>query len=185
MLMTVRQAMTDYPARWWIAGGWAIDLFLKRQSRTHADIDIAVLRRDQQSLRKHFAGWRLSKVVNSHRKPWLDGENLELPIHQIYADNGSECLEFLLNEATGNLWQYRRNEAIVAELQRITCVSETGLPYLCPEVVLLYKAKSMRDQDRADFANVVGKLASNAIDWLTNALQICHSSHPWIDELRR
>jgi len=30
----------DAPFRWWIAGGWAIDLFLRRTTRPHADIEI-------------------------------------------------------------------------------------------------------------------------------------------------
>jgi Aminoglycoside-2''-adenylyltransferase len=31
---------------WWIAGGWAIDLFLGRQTREHEDLDVLILRRD-------------------------------------------------------------------------------------------------------------------------------------------
>jgi hypothetical protein len=31
---------------WWIAGGWALDLFLSVQIRAHEDLDIGVLRRD-------------------------------------------------------------------------------------------------------------------------------------------
>jgi len=31
---------------WWVAGGWAIDLFLNRSTRQHHDLDVGVLRRD-------------------------------------------------------------------------------------------------------------------------------------------
>ncbi len=47
---------------WWMAGGWAIDLFVGRQTRRHADTDVLVLRRDQlaaQSLLAAGAGWEL------------------------------------------------------------------------------------------------------------------------------
>lgn len=39
---------------WWIAGGWAIDLFLGRQTREHQDIDVLILRRDHQAVRSLF-----------------------------------------------------------------------------------------------------------------------------------
>ena len=35
---------------WWIAGGWAIDVYLGRQTREHADIDVSVLRADHRKL---------------------------------------------------------------------------------------------------------------------------------------
>ena len=31
---------------WWVAGGWALDLFTGTQIRAHKDLDIGVLRRD-------------------------------------------------------------------------------------------------------------------------------------------
>ena len=42
---------------WWIAGGWAIDLFLGEQTRHHDDIDVLILRRDQREVRTIFRGW--------------------------------------------------------------------------------------------------------------------------------
>ena len=35
---------------WWIAGGWAIDVYLGRQTREHADIDVSMLRGDHPKL---------------------------------------------------------------------------------------------------------------------------------------
>ena len=40
----------ELDAPWWIAGGWAIDLFLGRQTREHEDIDVQILRRDQHAV---------------------------------------------------------------------------------------------------------------------------------------
>jgi hypothetical protein len=47
----VAALMHGFNAPWGIAGGWALDLFVGRESRAHADIDVALLRRDQQRLR--------------------------------------------------------------------------------------------------------------------------------------
>ncbi len=183
MLYPVSKAMRDYSQPWWVAGGWAIDLYLGYQSRPHRDIDIAVLRRDQQALRRHLQGWHFTKIVNSISFTWPEQEQLELPVHEVYADNGGERLEFLLNEAAGDTWLFRRNKAISAPIERITRQSATGIPFLSPEVVLLYKAKSPRAHDRADFKSTLPKLEPIAKSWLVSALQICHPSHEWLSDL--
>jgi len=35
--------MIGFPSRWWIAGGWVLDLFLSRKTRPHADLKISIL----------------------------------------------------------------------------------------------------------------------------------------------
>lgn len=40
--------LTKLDVPWWIAGGYALDLFLDSKSRPHADIEIACDRRDLQ-----------------------------------------------------------------------------------------------------------------------------------------
>ena len=42
---------------WWIAGGWAIDLVVGLQTRTHADLDVLTLRTDHLKVRQHLAAW--------------------------------------------------------------------------------------------------------------------------------
>jgi hypothetical protein len=34
----------DFPGPWGVGGGWAIDLFIGRKTRPHANVDIAILR---------------------------------------------------------------------------------------------------------------------------------------------
>lgn len=55
-----------YSLPWYVAGGWAVDLFLGRRTRPHEDIEVAVLRRDQGSLRHAFEGWTCK------RRPWRE-----------------------------------------------------------------------------------------------------------------
>ena len=42
--------MADFDAPWWVAGGWTLDLWMERQTRPHQDVDIMILRGDQQKL---------------------------------------------------------------------------------------------------------------------------------------
>lgn len=80
-------------------------------------------------------------------------EFLELPIHELHATNklSGERMEVLLNETVENDWKFRRDLRIHAPLNSIWSVSETGIPYLNPEIVLLYKAKNTREKDHQDF----------------------------------
>lgn len=78
-----------YSRPWYVAGGWAVDLFLGRQTRPHQDIEVAVLRRDQRLLRQVLAGWTWSKFVPGSQgggaTVWGEEEWLELPIHELHA----------------------------------------------------------------------------------------------------
>ena len=179
MLDAVARLMSGYLHSWWIAGGWAIDLFLGKQSRVHEDLDIAVLRRNQRGLYRHIASWKPPKVVNGSLLPWLEDEALELPIHEIHAFPEGERLELLLNEAEADHWIFRRNMAVSMPLRRLTIRTTSGLPILCPEVVLLYKAKRPLSRDNDDFARVLPRLSHEAKEWLASALDICHPDHEW------
>lgn len=56
---------------WWIAGGWALDLFLGAQTRDHDDIDVQILRRDQQEVRVLLHGWDVQAAPpRAHPGEW-------------------------------------------------------------------------------------------------------------------
>jgi hypothetical protein len=49
-LDTIKAIMNSFAGDYWIAGGWAVDLHLGRQTRHHKDIEIAIDRVDQNLL---------------------------------------------------------------------------------------------------------------------------------------
>ncbi|MCI2430831.1 hypothetical protein LM602_02325 [Candidatus Acetothermia bacterium] len=57
------------------------------------------------------------------------------------------------------------------------------MPFLGPEIVLLYKAKHLRAHDQADFDHVHTTLSSERRHWLRQALAKCHPGHPWLAKL--
>ena len=61
---------------WWIAGGWAIDLFLGRQTRTHGDTDVLICRDDQLAVQNLLSDWDLHKTQQPGLKSWPEGEFL-------------------------------------------------------------------------------------------------------------
>jgi hypothetical protein len=61
--------------------------------------------------------------------------------------------------------------------------SPDGVPYLAPEIVLLFKAKHPRAKDQSDFAGVLPVLGPIRRAWLAAALRRTHPGHRWITAL--
>jgi len=191
-LLEVAEALAKLRAPFYFCGGWAIDLHLGRVTREHHDIDAQVMRRDQLGLHKALKQFSLKKTI-SHPDgmpptiiEWHPGERLELPVHQInaYRANESEpAFEVLLAESSDREWIFRRNPEIRMPLARIGFHPLWGLPYVAPEIVLLFKAKHLEARDRIDFGNALPALSADARRWLRNALEKTHPGHEWINVL--
>jgi hypothetical protein len=182
--VTVALLMREFKPHWFIAGGWAIDLFLGKQTREHVDIEIAIFRRDQIALQNFLRDWNLQIAANGELSEWKRGEYLELPAHAIHCFNDKaepRFLEVLLNEKDGGIWQYRRNRQITKPLSELYLTTESGIRLLSPEVVLLYKSKNVRPKDELDFHTAFGHLTAKSRKWLKEALLICHPQHDWLE----
>lgn len=176
--------MSGFGAPWCVGGGWAADLYLGRRTREHADVDLVLLRGDQQRLHAHLPGWRLQRVVRGEFRDWAPGEQLDPPVHEIHARSPDGlALEFLLNDHAGNEWTYRRDPAVRCPLRGLIRTSAAGVPLLCPAVVLLYKAKAPRPADEHDFRHLHPALPGPQRRWLRDALARAHPGHPWIAPL--
>jgi hypothetical protein len=173
----VAEVLSDFPGPWWIAGGVALDLWLGRTTRSHSDVDVTVLRRDQAALRECLAGWDLHVAHEGTLEPW-DGRRLELPLHELWArrePDGPWEAELLLAETDGDRWLFRRDPSISLPL------AQAGDAHvLAPEIVLLYKAKAPRERDEADFAAVAPALDERRRRWLRDAIARVHPGHPWL-----
>lgn len=180
------EVMRGFPGAWCVAGGWALDLFLGRQTRAHADVDLAIFRADQHALQRHLHAWKLLKVENGRLSPWAAGERIELPVHEIHAMRGTGepgALEILLNECEGDRWVYRRDPAVTLPVARLIVRGAGEVPALCPEVVLLYKSKGLREVDEEDFQRMRPHLGGERRAWLAAALATAGPGHRWIAEL--
>ena len=188
VVQQVTQLMVGFKKPWGICGGWAIDLYLAKVTREHHDIEIAVFRKDQAALQAHLRGWHLTKVVSltGQRDQWNEGEQLRLPIHEIHAQRHDEVLdhlEILLEESTDENWKFRRDPRITQPLSKLWEYSQDDIPYMKPEVVLLYKGKEPTANDEADFSHVSAVLHAEPRCWLKRALTTCYPGHHWCDML--
>lgn len=185
----VLQLFKAYNAPWCIAGGWAIDLFLGGVSRDHHDVEVAVLLRDQQQLFTHILGWQPRYCVpdSTERRRWQPGEWLHGPVHELHTkppQSDVDELEILLDRSAGDDWIYRRDGRVRRPLSQAIRFNPDGIPYLAPEIVLLYKSKNPRERDEADFALAAPRLDAGARAWLRSALTLTAPDHPWLKRLR-
>lgn len=89
-------------------------------------------------------------------------------------------------EKEGDEWVFRRTPQVRGAIQGLIRHTEDGIPYLSPEVQLLFKARSeILEKDTLDFRAVLHYLGASQIRWLRSALEITFpTGHEWIDILR-
>jgi hypothetical protein len=168
---------------WWIAGGWAIDSFLGRTSRPHDDLDVGLLRRDFEAVRAALADWEIYEAKDGALAPLTRGVAPRADVNSLWCRRASSSrwiLELMLDESAGDCWMYRRDPRVFRPIAEIVRRGGNGIPYLAPELQLLYKARGTRPKDEADFANVLPLLDDRSRAWLKDALLRTLPSHTWL-----
>lgn len=152
---------------YWIIGGWAIDLAVGHVTRDHADVDVMVLERD-----KHALCSDLTEVdVEPARAPGpgrlvLHSDTLPLPT------------EVFLSRTDGMSLIYRRGAYSVTRALTDVTRHRDGIPYLAPEVVLLFKARSKAARDQHDVETALPLLDAGQRSWLHDTLKLLPQGKP-------
>ena len=188
---SIATELKDDPGFWAISSGWALDLYLGRVTRVHHDVDVVVGYADQLALRQHLSdrGWKLVTPFEGRQEPWPPHMLLRLPRQQVHAHRDGAFIDFQLSDLSHGLWRYRRDPAIVRQLDRAVLRTEQGISFLAPELILLFKSKNTawnkreRPQDQMDFENVHSQLEPERRAWLRWALLATDPAHRWIDQL--
>ena len=131
----VQELLSRLPIRWWIAGGWALDV---DGALPHGDIDVAVLRPEHEVLREHLAGWDLQIAHQGALQAWTGG-SVGPP-----EPSGRVRLRRTPGGSTSDRarrrhhWLYRRDPTVRVPLAELG-VTVDGIPFLSPTVVRLYR----------------------------------------------
>lgn len=178
----VSALFADYPGRWWIAGGWAIEAFTG-VPRRHEDIDPSVLRIDLPLLRRHLQDrLQLWSTASGAIRPLLPDEELLEGGHQVWVRSHATApweYDILLTPGSAETWVYRRDESIRLPLEAALWAKD-GIPYLRPEIQLLYKAALLRPKDQGDFDACLPLLDDEQRTWLRSCLQQSLPDHAWL-----
>jgi hypothetical protein len=172
---------------WWIAGGWALDLYTGSRSRPHKDLDIGILRRDAVEVISSLRAWEFFEAKDGALTPINSGRAPRADVHSLWCrpvGSMQWLLEFMLDESRGDRWVFRRELTIERPLSETIRRDLEGMPYLAPEIQLLYKARATRIEDQADFDRVVPRLEPEARRWLERSLAKVHPDHRWLSLLR-
>lgn len=184
------QEFRGFAHPWLFSSGWALDLFLGRVTRVHHDIDVVVPRTAIWPL-KHYLnalGWRFVLPLDGRLEPWPPESRRE-PDIQLHAHKDGAIIDVLLTEMDGETWHYRRDPRITCPAAQAYRTTASGLPYLAPELVLLFKSKNTshpqapRPQDEEDFENVSPRLSRKQRTWLREALSLTDPNHGWLEAL--
>jgi hypothetical protein len=182
-----RLAGVDVP--WYVAAGWALDLFRGGQTREHEDLELAAPLERFGELVDALADLDAFVPV---------GEGLVRPLENLTPDELAETHQTWFREpptgrwrvdvfrepSRGATWVCRRDPRLQRPFAEVILRTADGIPYGAPEVVLLYKAKHVRDKDEADFAAVHPLLNPGQRSWLADALALVHPGHRWLQALR-
>jgi hypothetical protein len=169
-----------FPGRWWITGGRALELHLGRSWRDHEDSDVSVLRQDVGGLTKTLAGWDLHVASAGTLSPWT-GYVLHAGRSQnnIWCRTGPKApwsLDVTIADGGAMSWIYRRDPTLQVEWQEAVLWDPRGIPYLAPELQLLFKSKDIRPKDDMDAREVIPELHQERVERLRTMLS---TDHPW------
>lgn len=131
--------LADLPIRWWIAGGWALDLHEGRQTRPHKDVDVAILRSEHEALRSQLACWDLQISYRGALRPWIDGR-VGPPENAVWARPDVDSrwlLDFKIEDDVDGHSAYRRDPTLGRPVAAIGTVVD-GIPCLAADIVRLY-----------------------------------------------
>ncbi len=173
---------------WWIAGGYAIDLFVEKNIRPHGDIDVVVCRCHQLEVQSYLSGWDLNVAVDGELRSWCTGELLEGKCKDIWCRKtlGEPwALQLMLIDTENNDWVFRRDPTIRGSLTTIGRCSSAGVPYLSPEIQLLYKVKQETiEKDQVDFDAAVPLFGLSEQKWLKDKInKLFPEGHQWAESI--
>ena len=164
---------------WCVTAGWAIDLFVGRRTRDHHDLEICVPRARWPALRAALP--ELDFLAAGDGRLWpADAPALERFFQTWGRDaRGTFRLDVFRDPHDGDTWICRRDPTIRRPYATLIETTPSGVPFMAPEVTLLFKAKHDRDKDRHDLRVALPLLDAARVGWLRTALARVHPGHPW------
>ena len=182
----VMRRLRDVDVPWAFVGGWALDLFRGSVSREHEDVEITVPKASFWAIRDALP--ELEFVIVGAGRKWSLSDDVAFAMtHQTWGRDrasGDYVLDVFREPHDGGVWVCRRDHSIRMPYAELFQRNTAGLPYVIPEVVLLFKAKLARAKDEQDLEGVLPFLSPSSKSWLRDAMERVHPGHPGITRIR-
>jgi hypothetical protein len=183
----LRDRLGSVPGGWYVAGGWALDLWHGFVTRDHEDLEFCILRERFATFRAALRGFDLFSAGDG-QVSWLpEGEDPPADVHQLWGlDREARAWRFdmMIEPGTETTWRYKRDASLARPRSRAVRVARSGIPYLDPALVLLFKAKHARPKDEVDLRNALPGLPAPDRQWLAEQVGRYHPGHHWLGVLR-
>ena len=181
----VAQRLAGLATAWYVAAGWALELFRGTPTRAHGDIEIAIPGARFAEVRGRLSGYAFDAVGSG--RVWADATpDVLAATHQTWVRDpvtGDYLLDVFREPHDGDTWICRHDETIRFPYSEIIDHTVDGVPYLVPELVLLFKAKHARPKDQADFVATVPHLTKGQCATLADLLARVYPGHAWLAAL--
>jgi hypothetical protein len=179
----VTQHLSTVTAPWYVAAGWALDLYTGGGARPHGDIEIGLPHECFDQAIAAFPDYAWDVAGDGLVSPWpLRADDA----HQTWLrdpGSGYYVLDVFREPSADGRWVCRRDASITLPYDELILHTGDGIPFCIPEVALLFKAKHARAKDHADFHRVVPMLERPRQDRLAAWLRRVHPGHAWLAHL--
>ena len=203
LLTTTNNFLKNAHISWAICGGFALDLFLEKDTRTHSDIDICVFEKDREKILSYMLqnNWLVYEFRGQGKVRPLEGplssetgrnlmctngkcdivkfypcEDDNLLWHEFFHTGIKEFnyLEFLFNTTNEDYFVFDKQQEIKREISK-AILFNNDIPYLAPEIVLLYKSsRSENAEYHYDFEQTYSHMNAEQKMWIAKSLDILY-----------
>lgn len=203
LLLQTNNFLSGLQIPWAVCGGFALDLFLNREIRKHSDIDICVFENDRDCVFKYMLsnGWNIYefrgqgkvRALNSKLSseigrnlmcvkddcdfvkffPCEDSNMLYHEFHHIGITK-LNYLEFLFNTINEDNFIFNSELGIKRELTK-SILFNNGIPYLSPELALLFKSSKSDNKDyQFDFNKTFSNMNDEQKLWFIESMNVLY-----------
>ena len=171
---------------WYIAAGWAIDLFVGYERREHEDLEIAAPADGFRQIHAVLDDLTFYAVGDGEVTGLAESSGRLAETHQTWGLDATAFewrIDVFREPSASGEWVCRRNSEIRLSYDELIERTADGIPYVRPEVALLFKAKAARPKDEEDLRDVLPLLAPSRRALLHDWIGLVYPGHAWLDRL--
>jgi hypothetical protein len=180
------QRLETLDVPWCVAAGWAIDLFVGYERREHEDLEIAVPARAFPQIHARLDDLEFYAVGDGEVAAVAESAERFDATHQTWGLDRAAFewrIDVFREPSADGEWICRRDEQIRLPYDELIERTADGIPYVRPEVALLFKAKKARPKDERDLDDALPLLGASRRALLREWIALVHPGHPWLERL--